>query len=176
MATHGENVVKLQSLSEKHKQVAALLAQGLGRTDIAAIVDFTPEYVTWLSRDPLFKLHLQQMSDFVNTRLEAMYDRVADAVDEGLSSGSVDDKMKAARLQLEVTGRIGKGSQRNAGDDSGDDRLKQLADRLVAVLGAVRKGETYENPAQDVEEATYSEGREVPGQGLIQDQSTAGAV
>lgn len=152
MATTGENVVKLQSLSEKHKQVAALMAQGLGRTDISSIVDFTPEYVTWLSRDPLFKEHLRQMSEFVNIRLEAMYDRVADVVNEGLQAGAMDDRIKAARLQLEVTGRIGRGDRMGLPDDHNDDRLQKLADRLVSVLGAVRKGETYDSqPITDAE-------------------------
>lgn len=152
MATTGENVVKLQNLSEKHKQVAALMAQGLGRTDISSIVDFTPEYVTWLSRDPLFKEHLRQMSEFVNIRLEAMYDRVADVVNEGLQAGAMDDRIKAARLQLEVTGRIGRGDRMGLPDDHNDDRLQKLADRLVSVLGAVRKGETYDSqPITDAE-------------------------
>ena len=152
MATTGENVVKLQNLSEKHKQVAALMAQGLGRTDISSIVDFTPEYVTWLSRDPLFKEHLRQMSEFVNIRLEAMYDRVADVVNEGLQAGAMDDRIKAARLQLEVTGRIGRGDRMGLPDDHNDDRLQKLADRLVSVLGAVRKGDTYDShPITDAE-------------------------
>ena len=145
MATHGTNLIKLQTLSEKHKQVASLLAQGLGRTEIASIIDFTPEYVTWLTRDPLFKQYLSEMSEHTEARLEAMFGMTADVVADGMLNGSVDERLKAARLQLEVTGRVGKGDRPSSGMESSIERLATLAQRLLQLQSKVREGNTYEN-------------------------------
>ena len=144
MATHGSNSVKLQSLTDKHRQVASLLAQGLGRSEIATVIDFTPEYVTWLTRDPLFKQYLHEMSEHTEARLEAMFDRVADVVSDGLTNGSVDERLKSARLQLEVTGRIGKNDRPNNALDSSLERLNTLAQRLLALQSKVRAGEVID--------------------------------
>jgi len=154
MATTGENLVKLKTLGEKHKQVAALLAQGLGRSEIAPIVEFTPEYVTWLTRDPLFKQYLNEMSEHTDARLEAMFDRVADVIDYGMSEGTIDERIKSARLQLEVTGRIGKNDRPNAALDSSLERLSTLAQRLLALQSQVRTGVTIDH--ENIEDATLA--------------------
>lgn len=155
--THGENLVKLQALTNKHHQVAALLAQGLGRMEIASIIDFTPEYVTWLTRDPLFKQYLQEMSEHVDARLEAMFGMTADVVADGMLNGSVDERLKAARLQLEVTGRVGKGDRPVGALESSLERLATLAQRLLVLQSKVREGNTYENETQGAEKIIRAE-------------------
>ena len=147
MAAHGENSVKLRDLSPKHKQVASLLAQGLGRTEISTVVDFTPEYVTWLCRDPLFKSYLQEMSEFTDARLEAMYAKVGDAIQDGLDNGKPEDRLRAARLHLEVTGRIGNGERPMQAIDESVQRLNTIANRLLALQSKVRIGETFNGSA-----------------------------
>lgn len=149
MTVHGENLVKLRALTDKHKMVASLLAQGLGRTEIASIVDFTPEYVTWLARDPLFKAHLQDMSAVVDARYEAMYGLTADTVADAMLNGTVEDKLKGARLQLELTGRIGKNDRPVGALENSLERLNTLAQRLLALQSQVRKGETFEGEYED---------------------------
>lgn len=142
--------VTLKELSPKHRQVAALLAQGVNREMVAAACDFTPEYVTWLGGDPLFIDYIKEMSKLAGTQLEAMYTRSVEVIGENLMAGSNEDKMRAARLQMEATGRIGK-NIRPAGDDSGMDRLEVLAERLL-VLGRRQQERTINGEAQVVEE------------------------
>jgi len=143
VATHGENAVKLHTLSEKHKMVASLMAQGLGRSEIASAIGYTPEYITWLTRDPLFKNYLQEMSEHTDARLEAMFDQVADVVSDGMRNGSMDERLKAARLLLEVTGRVGKFDRPYAAMDSSLERLNILAERLLKLQSKVRMGEVF---------------------------------
>jgi hypothetical protein len=154
VAVHGENAITLQSLSPKHKQVAALLAQGLGRSEISNIVEFTPEYVTWLARDPLFKQYLAEMSEYADARLEALFDKTADVVANGMIMGTVDEQLKAARLQLEITGRVGKGDRTFGSLDNSVEKLDQLAQRLLAlqtrVRGSIEKGATFDVQAEVV--------------------------
>lgn len=152
MTTHGENLVKLQNLSKKHQQVAALLAQGLGRGEIATIIDFTPEYVTWLTRDPLFKQYLFEMSEHTEARFEAMFDQVADVVADGMQNGGIDERLKAARLQLEVTGRIGKNDRPSGAMESSLERLQVLAQRLIALQTNVREKVTINGEVTTVNE------------------------
>lgn len=149
MAASGENVHKLQALSGKHKDVAALLVQGLGRTEIAGVVEFTPEYVTWLCRDPLFKEYMEGISTFHDTRLDAMYGRVVDSIDDALKVGTVDEKLRAGRLQLEVTKRLGSYTRSEA-QESSIERLTTLAERLVQLN--IGKGNTYESQAHLIQQ------------------------
>lgn len=156
MAVSGENSHKLQALTDKHKQVASLLTQGLGRSEIAKVVDFTPEYVTWLCRDPLFKDFMRGLSEFHEARLEAMFGDVVSVVQDGLQNGAIDERLKAARLQLEVTGRIGKNERPNAAVDSSIERLTTLAERLLALQANVRQGVTYDAQATRITDSAAS--------------------
>lgn len=156
MAVTGENSHKLQALTDKHKQVASLLTQGLGRSEIAKVVDFTPEYVTWLCRDPLFKDFMRGLSEFHEARLEAMFGDVVSVVQDGLQNGAIDERLKAARLQLEVTGRIGKNERPNAAVDSSIERLTTLAERLLALQANVRQGVTYDAQATRITDSAAS--------------------
>ncbi len=135
--------IQLKKIGPKHHEVASLLAQGVGRQQIAEVTGFTPEYITWLLRDPLFREHMRQKSEFVDALVDAQYERVADAIVDGLTNGAPEDRLKAARLQLELTGRIGKGERPNAALESSVERLSTLAERLLALQSNVRKGVTY---------------------------------
>jgi len=124
--------VQLKELSPKHKMVAALLAQGLDRVVVAQSTDLTPEYITWLGGDTLFKGYVKEMSALAGVHLEALFSKSVDIIAEQMLQGSGEDKLKAARLQMEATGRLGK-NPRQEEDESGSDRLEQLAQRLVAL-------------------------------------------
>lgn len=151
--THGENNFQLQSLTERHKQVASLLAQGLKPGEIAPMVDYTPQYVTMLTRDPLFKLYLSEMIELSEARLEALFCRSVDIVAEGLDGGASENQLKAARLQLEVTGRVGKVGRNAASSEDTSNRLARLAERLVQLLPQQQRGETYNGQAQLIRNA-----------------------
>ena len=144
MAVHGTNAVRLQALTEKHHHVAALLAQGLGRTEISRIVDFTPEYVTWLMRDPLFQQYMSEMVEFSQMQVEAMFCRSVGVIGETLEVGDQDQKLKAARLQLEVTGRVGKVERAAPTNEDSINRLTRLAERLATTLNVAKRGEVID--------------------------------
>lgn len=127
----------MKSLSEKHKLVAALLAQGVDRQSIAVAADFTPEYITMLQNQPLFIAYVKEMTAAASTQLEALFCKSADVIADTMTSGNADERLKAAKLQMEATGRINRGGElprQPAGD-----RLDVLADRLVALLQTQRK-------------------------------------
>lgn len=128
----------LQKLSPKHKTAAALLAQGVGRAVIAEVCDCTPEYITMLGRQPLFRAYIKEMSQFTEARLEALFDSSVNVMAEAMLTGSNDDKLKAAKLQLEATGRVGRFQERGR-EDPGNERLEQLAERLVGLLHRQRE-------------------------------------
>ena len=142
--------VVLQKLSPKHKDVLALLAQGVARHEIAKVCDFTPEYVTWLARQPVCQAYLRDMQQFVDTRLLALTERSVDVMAEAMLVGSTDDKLKAAKMQLEATGRLGR--ERGSVPDGGSaaDRLTTLAERLVSLLDNKRMGVTVNGSADEV--------------------------
>lgn len=143
---NGENQVQLKALNEQHKQVASLLAQGLGPKEIAPLVSFTPQYVTWLQRDPLFKLYMAEMVELAEHRLEALFCKSVDVISEQLQIGDPESALKAARLQLEVSGRIGKVQRNGATSEDTSNRLARLAERLVNLLPQQR-GETINGSA-----------------------------
>ena len=158
--------ITLQKLGPKHRQVMSLLAQGVDRQTIASICDITPEYVTWLGGDPLCKAYLKEMSRFVDARFEAMYERSADIVSDAMSQGTVDERLKAARMQLELTGRVGRVVP--AAPEGGSiDRLEQLARRLEGLVDKAHLGKTYEN------EPDVSDAAELPSAAKTYEQRAA---
>lgn len=143
-AEYSDRKTQLQQLSPKHKTVAALLAQGVGREDIAVAVEITPEYVTWLGGDPLFKQYISQMGKLAQTRLDAMFEQSVDVIAETMRNGGAEERLKAARLQMEATGRVGKDKRSDGEGDASDDHLEQLSRRLIQLMHKQREGVTYE--------------------------------
>lgn len=143
---------ELKELKPLHKNVASLLAQGARRAEIAQLCDITPEYVTMLSKQPLVQAYIAEICAAAGIRMEALFDKVVDVTAEILQSGSEGGKLKAARLQLEATKRIGRPDP-NAGLDKGtEDRLSMLAERLLALQTGVRQGRVFDG----------NTGREIP--------------
>lgn len=139
--------VQLAELSPKHRQVAALLAQGVDRATIATICDYTPEYVTWLCGDPSFRAYLKEMLSVADARLEALFESSVDAIAETLVAGSSEEKLKAARLQMEATRRIGPRADTDPGAPPALDRLEKLAERLTGLLRSHRGPVTLDGSA-----------------------------
>lgn len=130
--------VELKKLSPVHKQVAALIAQGVDRRTIAVACDYTPEYVTWLQRQPLFREYIKEMSEAVGVQLEAMFVKSVQVINSAMDNGNIDEQLKGAKLQLEATGRVGR-FQTQAPIGGGTDRLEQLAERLQKLLQNQRR-------------------------------------
>lgn len=135
--TSSTTAVKLLKLGPKHREVLALVAQGLGRTEIGAIVGYEPEYISWLVRQEVCQSYLDEMNAVVEFRLQSMTEESVDTIHDVMKNGASDERLKAAKLQLEATGRVGSGAAYNQRSPGGPDRLQQLAERLVVLL---RKG------------------------------------
>lgn len=128
----------LRKLGDRHKIAASLLAQGNRRAEIAAITNYTPEYISFLTRQPLFREYVREMGRFSEERLAALFDEAVDVIADTMRNGTEEGRLKAVRLQMEATGRIGRERARPAGDGEGD-ALGQLADRLVALMRDKRR-------------------------------------
>ncbi len=141
---------ELKELKPMHKQVASLVAQGMKNVEVAQICNITPEYVSMLLRQPLVRTYIAEMCEVVGTRLEALFEKSVEVIAETMKSGSNGDKLKAARLQLEATKRIGRPDP-NAGLDRGNvDRLERLAERLISLQSGVRQGRTFNEQGQEI--------------------------
>lgn len=133
--------VALKVLKPIHKQLASLLAQGVSRDVICELLEFNEKYIATLMRDPLFREYQKEISEFVDARIEGMFGKVADAIQDGLTVGTVDERLKAGRLQLELTKRLGSGTGLSKDVESSVERLNTLAERLLALNN--RTGRTY---------------------------------
>jgi len=143
-AAHDTPKWELKELKPWHQQLVSLLAQGIDRQTISAILDCTPEYVSMLSRQPKIIDAIRSLSDFANAQLEAQYSKSVQAIGDTLENGNHKEKMQAARLQMEATKRIGSRTQDEAKLIDSNERLSRLANRLVDLLDANRRPITAE--------------------------------
>ena len=144
---------ELKQLKPMHKQVASLLAQGKKQVDIAAMVGITPEYVSMLLAQPLVKAYVNQMCDIIGVRMEALFEQSVEVVADVMKNGNNSDKLKAARLQMEATKRIGRPDPMAAGHGSNEELLEKLANRLMALQSNIRKGGIFKEDGTPVSAA-----------------------
>ena len=162
---------EMKKLKPKHLQICALLAQGFKNIEVAGMVGVTKEYVSMLLRQPLIKQELAKRGEVVAARFELMTELTADAMADTLKNGAHGDKMKAARLQLEVTKRIGRPDPYAVGITPSEDRLAQLANRLEGLLDG-KKGDLYDESGQPIFEdaqVIWESGRGEPNSSQVQD-------
>lgn len=143
-------VAGLQKLSQKHKQVLALVAQGIDRTTIGQAVDYVPEYITWLVRQPVCQEYLREMVGYNDSRLLALTERSVDVISEVMANGSHEDQLKAAKLQLTAIGKVGR-AQAPVSAKFDEDRLERLAERLVALQSNVKERTLNESDGASAE-------------------------
>lgn len=98
---------QLKKLSPKHRQIAALLAQGLGRGEIGGICRVVPEYVTMLAKQPLFQEYVKEMTAFTDIRLQALFDKAVDVHANMMMTGTEDTKLRAAAGVMKAIGKDG---------------------------------------------------------------------
>lgn len=139
----------LKKLRPRHKSAMALIAQGYKNTEVAAMTDYTKEYISALLRQPLCIEYVRGMNEAVAAQLEAQFGQVADVITEAFAKGSTGEKLKAARLHLEVTKRIGAGREQVASSQSSEERLAGLAHRLIDLMGGrgAGHGNVIESPS-----------------------------
>lgn len=132
-----------------HESVMALLAQGVARHEIAEICGITPEYVTMLAKQPVCKAYLEDLKEFARSQLHAATELSAKAIIDTLRTGSNEDRLKAARLQLEVTDQIGPNRRRQGDGVSEEQKLETIAELLLGKL-RTPQGVTVESTATPV--------------------------
>lgn len=153
---------ELQKLSPKHMQVAALVAQGMKFVDVSALVNYTPQYISMLMRQPLMKAYVQKMSEAAGTRLEALFEKSVEVIADTLENGSEKGKLSAARLQLEATKRLGRADSLTIIPGDPDARLAQLRDRLVDLFNS--GGSELYNEDGSPRELKFIEGKTLPAE------------
>jgi hypothetical protein len=94
---------------------------------------------------------LQELTEYADARLIALTERSVDAISDVLAQGGAEERLKAARLQLEAVGRIGARRSESSGGISSDERLAQLAERLKTLI-VQRRTEVYDGQAKEVSE------------------------
>ena len=141
----------LQTLRPKHKQALALLAQGYKNTEVAAMVGYTKDYVSALLRQPLCIDFIRGMNEAVALQLEAQFGQVAGVISDAFAQGNTGEKLKAARLHLEVTKRIGSGRESAPSGQSSEERLASLAHRLIDLLPGAQHGRVIQGEATSVQ-------------------------
>lgn len=124
----------LKRLSQKHKNIIALHAQAASRYDIAQLVKCTPEYVSMVVAQPLAKEYLREVETYMDSRLHAMYGKTVDTISKGLDGLASDTQLKAARLQLEATGKLkGARGEEQTAEDVVAALLKHAAGGIIAI-------------------------------------------
>jgi len=124
---------ELKELKPWHRQFCSLLAQGIDRETIARVLEITPTYASMLSKQPLVVAYIREMCQFANLQLEAQFAKSVEVIGEIMVSGANKDKLQAARLNAELTHRIGSGSGLPGDVVDTNDRLVRLAERLLAL-------------------------------------------
>lgn len=153
----------MKSLKPRHKQIASLLAQGAKRQEIAAAMGVTPEYVTMLQKQPLMQGYIKEMCEVVGVRFEALFGQAVEVISDVMKNGNDSNRLKAARLQMEGTGRIGSRTRQPSEDTNAESRLEKLAARLLYLQSGKRPPGVYSENGEAITDAEFSE--PVGGQG-----------
>lgn len=149
---------QLKKLTERHKSVCALLAQGLNRGMVATMCGITPEYVTMLLKQPLCMEYIKGLSTVAGVQLESLFPKTVEVISDVLTSGNATEKLKAVRLHGELTKRLGSGGLPPQTDVAAD-RFEKLAERLTGLLMQAK-----DRSARDAIEAEEGEFLEIrPG-------------
>jgi hypothetical protein len=98
--------ILLKKLSLNHKQAISLVLQGMSREDAASVTGFVPEYITFLLQQPLAKEYIANVNRAVSTQLEALNGKSVQAIADGLTNTDPDVKLRAAKLQMQATGKL----------------------------------------------------------------------
>ena len=119
--------------SAKAQQVCREYAAGKSVKRIAADLGVTPSRVYNVLQKPSSR-------QFLEVQMESLYVAAVEAVGDVLCNGSGSEKLRAARLQMEATGRIGPRARHRVepvSPEESDARLQRLRSRLLALRAEV---------------------------------------
>lgn len=131
---------ELKELKPMHRQVAALVAQGMKYKEVAALINITPQYVTALMAQPLVKEYVASLCGVAEARMEALFPKAVDTIAEIMDKGTEKGKLAAVKLQLDATKRLGSTRRLASETEDADARLERLAERLIGLQSKARSG------------------------------------
>ena len=140
----------LHDLKPLHKKVCSLWAQGEKNIKIAAVLGITPQYVSMLMSQQVCRDYVAKLNDVADLRLNAMFEKSVDVIADTLVNGNDADKLRAARLQMEATKRIGSTMSAPIVPNS-EGRLLALAERLTSLLHDHQQPITIQGNTYDAE-------------------------
>lgn len=117
-------------LTPKHRQILSLYAQGMKREDIGALCKCTPQLVTMLATCEQGKQYLRNIEDAMDQELRGLYGSSINAIREQLESGSGENKLKAAKLQMQAIGKLG---EKKEDRESAEDVIARIMNLQVNV-------------------------------------------
>lgn len=123
-----------KKLKPIHLQACSLIAQGFNITETAKLTGLSYNYLWILLQQPIIKEEVGRRSEVIAQRMELMTEKSCDVIAGAMQNGNHTEKLKAARLQLEVTKRVGAGNPMAVNVNIGDDRLNRLAERLETLI------------------------------------------
>lgn len=143
---------QLQKMTERHRSICALLAQGLPQSTVATMCGISAQYVRILLKQPLCMAYIKELSTIAGVQLESLFPKTVEVIADVMQVGNATEKLKAVRLHGELTKRLGSGGLPPQ-DNPSVDRLDRLADRLTTLL-AQGKQRSIENA--EVEEGQFT--------------------
>lgn len=113
-------------LTAKHRQMLSLFAQGVSRREIGALCKCAPEYVTMLAATDLGRAYLKEIEEHLDARMRGLYSKTIDAIEDQLDKGTGANKVAAAKLQLQVTGKLGRAQEETETAEDVIQRILQM--------------------------------------------------
>lgn len=116
-------------LTPKHKQILSLVAQGMKYQEIGSLCKCTPARIVQLVASPLGQQYLSYIEQQMDMRLRALFSKSIDAIEDQLTAGSGENKLRAAKLQMQATGKL-----REIGEkaDTAEDVIQRIMEMNVA--------------------------------------------
>lgn len=97
-----------KALTPKHKGILSLVAQGVKYMEIGSLCKCTQQLIVMLVASEKGQEYLRYIEQQMDMRLRALYSKSIDAIEDQLTVGSGENKLKAAKLQMQAVGKLGK--------------------------------------------------------------------
>ena len=113
----------MKKLKPVHREIVALHLQGLKNVDIADTFGITTVTVQNVLKDPLSVEIIDAAREENRMRLSALKAKAIDCMDEAMSSGSIDTKLKGASLYFREAARHS--------DDAGSETAEDVVQKII---------------------------------------------
>lgn len=115
-------------LTPKHKQILSLVAQGMKYAEIGSLCKCTPQLIVMIVASSQGQQYLAYIEQQMDMRLRSLFSKSVDAIEDQLTNGSGENKLRAAKLQMQATGKL-KDSTEKA--DTAEDVIQRIMNMQV---------------------------------------------